>query len=160
MKFIPNKVVADNYEGAFKATEYLILLGRRRIVHITSSPFLYITKQRLNGYRAALEKHDVPYDEQLIRYSGAFDLGYVSKHVAELLELDPKPDAFFTASDRLALGCLEALHELKVKIPEDVSMIGFTNISCCAFIIPFAKYRGTTRFWHGQNGSRFINRFD
>lgn len=131
-----HKVVADNFTGAFQATEHLILQGRRRIAHLTSSPFLYITKERLNGYRAALEKHDVQYDEKLIRYSGSFDLVYVRKHVAELLALDPKPDAFFTASDRLALGCLEALHELNVKIPTEISMIGFTNIHAAHLLSP------------------------
>lgn len=131
-----HKVVADNYDGAFRATEHLILKGRRRIAHITSSPFLYITKERLAGYKAALQKHDIPFDEQLVRYSGAFDVRYVSNHVMELLQLQVRPDAFFTASDRLALGCLEVLHDLKIKIPEEVSMIGFTNIHAAHLLSP------------------------
>ncbi len=131
-----HKVVADNFMGAFQATEHLILSGRRRIAHITSSAFLYITKERLAGYKDALAKYNIPFDENLIRYSGAFDVRYVSKHVAELLTLQPQPDAFFTASDRLALGCLEALHEFKVKIPEEVSMIGFTNIHAAHLLSP------------------------
>ncbi|MFN7117000.1 MAG: LacI family DNA-binding transcriptional regulator [Saprospiraceae bacterium] len=131
-----HKVVADNFNGAFQATERLIAAGRQRIAHITSSPFLYITRERLAGYRAALERYGVPFDEQLIRYSGAFDVRYVRQHVEELLALDPKPDAFFTASDRLALGCLEALHNLQVRIPQDVAMIGFTNIHAAHLLSP------------------------
>ncbi len=131
-----HKVVADNFTGAFQATEHLILQGRRRIAHITSSPFLSIAKERLAGYMAALEQYGLPFEEQLIRYSGAFDVHSVSKQVRELLSLDSKPDAFFTASDRLALGCLEALHEFGVKIPDAVAVIGFTNIHAAHLLSP------------------------
>lgn len=131
-----HKVVADNFTGAFHATEHLILSGRRNIAHITSSSFLSITKERLAGYQAALEKHGIPFNERLIRYCDAFDVNYVSYYVQELLASNPKPDAFFTASDRLALGCLEALHDLKVKIPDEVAMIGFTNIHAAHLFDP------------------------
>ncbi len=131
-----HQVVADNYEGAFKATEHLILSGRKRIAHITSSPFLSITKERLAGYRAALEQYGISFEEQLIRYCDTFEVAYIRKYVEELLALDCKPDAFFTASDRLALGCLEALHELKVDIPGDIAMIGFTNIQAAHLLSP------------------------
>ena len=131
-----HQVVADNYEGAFKATEHLILSGRKRIAHITSSPFLSITKERLAGYRAALEQYGISFEEQLIRYCDTFEVAYIRKYVEELLALDCKPDAFFTASDRLALGCLEALHALEIKIPEEVAMIGFTNIQAAHLLSP------------------------
>ena len=131
-----HQVVADNYEGAFKATEHLILSGRKRIAHITSSPFLSITKERLAGYRAALEQYGICFEEQLIRYCDTFEVAYIRKYVEELLALDCKPDAFFTASDRLALGCLEALHALEIKIPEEVAMIGFTNIQAAHLLSP------------------------
>lgn len=131
-----HQVVADNYEGAFKATEHLILSGRKRIAHITSSPFLSITKERLAGYRAALEKHALPFDEELVRHCDTFEVAYIQQQVETLLALDNKPDAFFTASDRLALGCLEALHELKVNIPGEVAMIGFTNIQAAHLLSP------------------------
>ncbi|MDX1940848.1 MAG: LacI family DNA-binding transcriptional regulator [Saprospiraceae bacterium] len=131
-----HKVVTDNFKGAFQATEHLILSGRRRIAHLTSSSFLYIAKERLAGYRAALEKHDIPFDERLIYFSKAFDSEYVRNSVEELLMLNPKPDAFFTASDRLALGCLEALHELNVKIPREIALIGFTNLRAAHLLSP------------------------
>ncbi|WP_375437813.1 LacI family DNA-binding transcriptional regulator [uncultured Hymenobacter sp.] len=129
------QVVADNFGGAFAATEHLIQSGRRRIAHLTIQPWLSITQERLAGYRAALEKYGLEFDENLIRY-GTFGPDEVGPMVDELMALDPIPDAFFTASDRLAVGCLKALHQRHLAIPEDVSLIGFTNLNVADLLAP------------------------
>ncbi|UOQ67687.1 LacI family DNA-binding transcriptional regulator [Hymenobacter volaticus] len=129
------QVVADNFGGAFAATEHLIQSGRRRIAHLTIQPWLSITQERLAGYRAALEKYGLEFDENLIRY-GTFGPDEVGPMVDELMALDPIPDAFFTASDRLAVGCLKALHQRRLAIPEDVSLIGFTNLNVADLLSP------------------------
>jgi LacI family transcriptional regulator len=129
------QVVADNFGGSFAATEHLIQSGRRRIAHLTIQPWLSITQERLAGYRAALEKHGLAFDENLIRY-GTFGPDEVGPMVDELMALDPIPDAFFTASDRLAIGCLKALHQRQLAIPEDVSLIGFTNLNVADLLAP------------------------
>ena len=121
-----NKVVADNFEGAFKATEHLILSGRKRIAHITSPSLLSITKERLAGYKAALQKYNIIYDETLVKYCG-FGAEEAKELVFEMLE-NSKPDAIFTASDRLALDCFSAVKEKNWAMPDDVSFIGFTNL--------------------------------
>ena len=129
------QVVADNFGGAFAATEHLIQTGRRRIAHLTIPPWLSITQERLAGYRAALEKYGIPYDENLVRY-GTFGPDEVGPMVDELMALSPRPDAFFTASDRLAAGCLSALQQRKVAIPEDIALIGFTNMTVADLLSP------------------------
>ncbi|RYU77193.1 LacI family DNA-binding transcriptional regulator [Hymenobacter persicinus] len=129
------QVVADNFKGAFDATEHLIQAGRRRIAHLTIPPWLSITQERLAGYRAALEKHGIPYDENLVRY-GTFGPDEVGPMVDELMALTPRPDAFFTASDRLAAGCLAALQQRKVAIPDDIALIGFTNMNVAELLSP------------------------
>ncbi len=129
------QVVADNFAGAFAATEHLIQSGRRRIAHLTIQPWLSITQERLAGYRAALEKYGLEFDENLIRY-GTFGPDEVGPMVDELMALDPIPDAFFTASDRLAVGCLKALHQRHLAIPDDVSLIGFTNLNVADLLAP------------------------
>ena len=129
------RVVADNFGGAFAATEHLIKTGRRRIAHLTIPPWLSITQERLAGYRAALEQNGLPYDENLVRY-GTFGPDEVGPLVDELLALTPRPDAFFTASDRLALGCLAALRQRRISIPDDVSLIGFTNLNVADLLSP------------------------
>jgi LacI family transcriptional regulator len=129
------KVVADNFGGAFAATEHLIQSGRRRIAHLTIQPWLSITQERLAGYRAALEKYGLEFDENLIRY-GTFGPDEVGPMVQELMRLSSPPDAFFTASDRLAIGCLTALRQQHLAIPDDVSIIGFTNLNVADLMAP------------------------
>ncbi|MBT2558779.1 LacI family DNA-binding transcriptional regulator [Hymenobacter sp. ISL-91] len=129
------KVVADNFGGAFAATEHLLQAGRRRIAHLTIQPWLSITQERLAGYRAALEKHGVEFDETLVRY-GTFGPDEVGPMVDELMGFDSPPDAFFTASDRLAVGCLKALRQRHLHIPADVSLIGFTNLNVAEYLDP------------------------
>lgn len=129
------KVVADNFKGAFAATEHLIQSGRRRIAHLTIQPWLSITQERLAGYRAALEKYGLTYDENLVRY-GTFGPNEVGPMVDELMALPVAPDAFFTASDRLAVGCLTALRQRNLTIPDDVSLIGFTNLNVAELLSP------------------------
>ena len=80
------------------------------------SPGCSITQERLAGYRAALEKHGVAFDENLVRY-GNFGPDEVGPMVDELLALPAAPDAFFTASDRLAVGCLPALRQRNCTSP-------------------------------------------
>ncbi|GAB4039057.1 LacI family DNA-binding transcriptional regulator [Spirosoma jeollabukense] len=126
-------VTADNFGGAFAATEHLIQTGRRRIAHLTIPPYISITQERLAGYRAALEKYGIPYDENLVGYT-EFGQNDVEPFVDTLL--DQSPDAFFTASDRLAIGCLAALKKRAISIPETVSLIGFTNTPVADLLAP------------------------
>ena len=129
------QVVADNFGGAFAATAHLLQTGRRRIAHLTIPPYLSITQERLAGYRAALEQYGVAYDENLVRY-GTFGPDEADELVEQLLDQDPRPDAFFTASDRLALGCITALRKRDINIPDDISMIAFTNLQAANMINP------------------------
>jgi LacI family transcriptional regulator len=129
------RVVADNFGGAFAATEHMIKTGRRRIAHLTIQPWLSITQERLAGYRAALEQNGLPYDESLVRF-GTFGPDEVGPLVDELMALSPRPDAFFTASDRLAVGCLAALRQRHLSIPDDVSLVGFTNLTVADMLSP------------------------
>ena len=129
-----NKVIADNFQGAFEATEHLILSGRKRIAHITSPSLLYTTNERLEGYKAALEKHGIPYDENLVRYCG-FAPEEARQVIFELLDTQ-NPDAIFTASDRLALDSFAAVKAKGINIPEQVAFIGFTNLQVAHLLDP------------------------
>jgi len=126
-------VTADNFTGAFSATEHLIQSGCRRIAHVTVPPHISITQERLAGYRAALDKYEIPYDKNLIRHV-EFTNNEVSPIIDELL--DQSPDALFAASDRLALNCLAALKKRDIAIPEHISLIGFTNITVADLLAP------------------------
>jgi LacI family transcriptional regulator len=129
------KVVVDNFEGAFKATEHLILSGRKNIAHLTGSPFVSVTQERIAGYRAALEKYNLPYREDFIKYCG-YVLEEVDIVVDNLMKGSPRPDAFFTTSDRIALFCFAALKKHNFQIPQQVSVIGFTNLTVADLLDP------------------------
>ena len=133
-KIDAHKVTADNFDGAFKATQHLILSGRKRIAHITSPSLLSITKERLAGYQAALEKHDINYDESLVKYCG-FGAEEAKKLVDNLIKTQ-NPDAVFTTSDRLALDCFSAIKDRNISMPDDIAFIGFTNLKVAHLFDP------------------------
>jgi len=124
-----HKVMADNFSGSYRATQYLIQTGFKRIAHLTSSEHLSITKERLSGYEAALKEAGITPDESLIRYCshGGMFKEEIEKSIEELFSLKNKPDAMLTASDRLSNSAIGILRNKGIRIPQDVALIGFTN---------------------------------
>lgn len=127
-----SRVVVDDYMGAFNAVNYLISTGCRRIAYYGSPLHLEIAKNRFNGYKDALSKNKIPFNENLVRICD-------TRHDAEMItpslfEEDNYPDAFFTINDDTALGILYTVKHMGLRVPEDVSICGFTNgvraISC------------------------------
>ena len=122
-----HKVTANNYLGAFQATEHLIYQGFKKIAHVTSAPYLSITVERLQGYKEALEKHNIPFDESLVKNCnhGGMIAEEVEDAISELFLGRSKPDAFFTASDRITVVCFAALKHRKLR--RKVGFAGFSN---------------------------------
>lgn len=126
-----NKVTVNNYKGAFEATEYLIRSGYRKIAHLTNSGKLLLTEERLAGYKAALSKYSIPFNPDYVfccDYSERTE-NKVEDIVNQLMNLYERPEAIFSAGDRLSIECMKSLKRLGVKIPEDMAFVGFTNIS-------------------------------
>lgn len=130
-----HKVVADNMGGGFEATTHLLAAGRRRIAHITSQPGLSITQERLKGYLAALEAYGIPFDEQLVKYC-YYSTEEVEHNLDALFSLPQPPDAFVTASDRLALGYYAAIKRRNIRIPQDLAFVGFSNLNVAEMLNP------------------------
>lgn len=124
-----HKVIADNFKGAYDATEHLIKNGFKRIGHITSAPYLSISIERLEGYKEALRKNNIEYDEKLVQFciDGGMNYDEVEEALKKLFKLKPKTDALFTGGDRITTTTIQALQKLNKKIPDDVAVIGFTN---------------------------------
>ncbi|MFN8243032.1 MAG: LacI family DNA-binding transcriptional regulator [Ferruginibacter sp.] len=124
-----HKVVVDNYQGSYNATQHLVDQGYKKIAHLASSPHLSITIERMNGYKAALADNGMPAREQYIRYCnhGGMINAEMEEAVKELVQLPDPPDAIFCAGDRLTTGCLGALKKMKIQVPETVGLVGFTN---------------------------------
>ena len=124
-----HKVIANNFNGAYQATEHLIQAGFKRIAHLTISPHLSITKERLAGYKAALADHHLAFDESMVKYCkyGGLVEEETEEAVKSLLALPKRPDAIVAASDKLSTGCLATLARKKIRVPEEIGIVGFTN---------------------------------
>lgn len=120
-----SKVVVDDYDGTFTAVDYMIRSGCRRIAFLGATLNLEISKNRRNGYLDALIKHGLPVDENLIRQADTKQLGY--QEAMDLLQSDLRPDAFMAMNDYTASGVLSATKQLRLKVPEEVSIFGFSN---------------------------------
>ncbi len=123
-----HKVTANNFQGSYQATEVLIKNGRSRIAHLANAPHLSITKERLSGYKAALEKYNIEFNPDYIQYChhGGRLQYEVEDAVKMLLHMKNKPDAVFVASDRLSIGFLTAIKKLHLD-PNEISIAGFSN---------------------------------
>ena len=120
-----SRVVVDDYMGAFNAVSHLIETGCKRIAFYGSAPTMEISKNRFNGYKDALLKHGLNYDETLTRIcDNRADAEIVTP---ELLQQKNRPDGFFAVNDDTAIGILYTAKRLGLKVPKDVSICGFTN---------------------------------
>jgi LacI family transcriptional regulator len=128
-------VCATNWQGAYNATEYLIDLGHRRIGFITGNMEMSAARQRLEGYQAALRTHHLASDPALIRY-GEFHYpdGYAA--ALALLALPDPPTAIFASNDDMAIATLDVLRGAGLRVPEDISVIGFDGIPQAALVHP------------------------
>jgi len=127
-KDIPNvsSVTIDDFNGAYEATKHLIQQGYKRIAHLSNDRSLEIFKNRYLGYKQALIDHGLEVDESLVieTFSKVLEGRKTTKR---LLSLPNPPDAIFSSSDFSALGAIEEIKAHGLRIPEDISVIGFSN---------------------------------
>lgn len=128
-------VAATNRQGAYDATEHLIELGHRRIGFITGAVDQLCAQDRLEGYKSALIAHGINFDPNLVREGDFFQpLGYTG--ASELLESPDPPTAIFASNDVSAFGVMEAIREHDLRIPSDVSVVGFDDIPQASHVHP------------------------
>lgn len=120
-----SRVVVDDYLGAYNAVSYLIDTGCRNIAFFGGPMNLEISKNRFNGYKDALLKHGLPFDERLTRECD--NRSAAEEVTMTLFEDEPYPDAFFAINDDTAVGILHTVKIMGMRVPEDVSICGFTN---------------------------------
>ncbi|EIV99251.1 LacI family DNA-binding transcriptional regulator [Thermoanaerobacter siderophilus] len=124
----------DNVNGAYEATKYLINLGHTEIAHITGDMEKLSGFARLEGYKKALKEAGIPFKSSLV-VKGDFveESGYKA---AYKLFKKAKPTAIFASNDQMAIGAMQALEEMGYKVPEDVSIIGFDDITISRYLKP------------------------
>lgn len=119
-------VIPGEVAGGHMATKALIEAGHKRIAHITGEMWMDAARDRLKGYREALATADIPYDADLV-LEGNWQPSAGYEATRGLMSLPNPPTAIFCANDRMAVGCYEALKELGLRIPDDVSVVGYDD---------------------------------
>ncbi len=128
-------VGATNWQGAYNATEYLIKSGHKRIGFITGSMDLGCSVDRLDGYRSALRTYHIPEPHELVYEGDFFQLdGYAG--ASSLLDLPDPPSAIFASNDVMAMGVMDAVRTRGLRVPQDVSIIGFDDIPQASLMHP------------------------
>jgi DNA-binding LacI/PurR family transcriptional regulator len=131
-----NCVVSDDVTGATIATNHLLDLGHRRIGFVCAKPHITFSQERLAGYRAALAERGIEADAGLVRQQPNFTMEEGYRAAKDLLERSSPPEAIFVASDTMALGAYQAIGELGLKMPDDLSVVGYDDISPAAVLQP------------------------
>ncbi len=122
-----NYIAVNNFQGAYSATEHLIKLGHRRIGIICGRRDLPVGEIRLDGYRAALRYYGLPYDPELV-VPGDFTHRAGEAGAAHFLGLAHRPTAIFACDDDMAFGAMRECRRHGLRVPEDISVIGFDDI--------------------------------
>ena len=120
-----SRVVVDDYMGAYNAVTYLIETGCRNIAFYGSAMNLEISKNRFNGYKDALLKHGLAYNEELTFICD--NRADAEAITPEILRSEPRPDGFFAVNDDTAIGILYTAKRMGFNVPQDISICGFTN---------------------------------
>jgi len=129
-------VDVNNRKAACNAVEHLIQHGHQRIACITNAPPLYTAAtDRLTGYKDALASHGLPYKESIIKY-GEFSMQSGYQRMQELLASQEKFSAAFIGSDQVAIGALAAVRENKLRVPEDIAVVGFDDLPSAFYNCP------------------------
>jgi LacI family transcriptional regulator len=151
-----HKVVANNYLGALHATEHLIFQVYKKIAHITNSLSLSITKKRLEGYKDALQKHNIPYNENFVKYCthGGMIADEIEEALESLLKGKARPDAVFTAADRITTLCFGMLKKMNLK--KELGFTGFTNTNLGELFCPSLTAIRQPAFEIGQTATEFL----
>lgn len=128
-------VIPAEVAGGHTATNALIKAGHQRIATITGEPFMECAMGRTTGYRNALASADIPFDADLVVEGNWLpSSGYAA--TKDLMALPSPPTAIFCQNDRMAIGCYEALKEMGLVIPSDVSVIGFDDDETARHLSP------------------------
>ena len=136
-KIIPSSTVTtNNIESAFEITERLIKSGRRKIAHLRGGYISQVSIDRFIGYQKALEKHKIEFDKNLVMISEQRSFEEAMLKVQEMIDKAIDFDAVFAIDDKTAMGIIKCLSLNKIKIPDQVAVVGFSNAAYSKYLSP------------------------
>ena len=128
-------VGSSNFNGGLQAPRHLLELGHRRLAVISGHEDVLCSQARVAGFRSAHDEVGIPVDPELVRY-GKFAAHAGNEHATELLTRPDRPTAIFAGSDTQAIGVIRAARRLGLRVPEDLSVIGYDNVPVAAWVDP------------------------
>ncbi len=149
-------VLHDDIEGAYELTSHLITChGHRKIAFLGGWLAETSGLRRLEGYKKALADHDIPLSENFIKI-GEWDIKSGLEMTRKLLKPNGKPTAIVLANTYIAIGCILALQEKKIKIPEQMALVSFDDLDFCSALSPSLTTLSETYTEIGQTAARLL----
>lgn len=128
-------VTTNQSDSSKQATQYLYRIGHENIAFINGHDTAHVSRERLNGYKQALEECGLTFKQEYV-CNGGFDEDKAKQCAISLILAHPEISAIFCASDVMALGVMKAARELKISIPDQLSVVGFDNILLSEYVTP------------------------
>jgi LacI family transcriptional regulator len=129
-------VKGDSVQGARKLVDHLISLGHKQIALISGPTTISTSRERLDGYREALEQHGIAYDPRYVKET-PYNQATPANIVHDLLALSPRPTAIFAGNNFVAAHVIRALREQQIRVPEDIAVVGFDSVEPYEITEPF-----------------------
>ncbi|MDN3593435.1 LacI family DNA-binding transcriptional regulator [Zunongwangia endophytica] len=153
-----NSIIINDFEASYKATEHLIEKGCKRIAHIAGNQFTPIFKARYEGYKAALQKHHIKQDPNLIGFTKNLNYEEGVLQAKHFLQQASIPDGIFCANDYTAVSALQVFKKAGIDIPEDTAIIGFSNYPISQVIEPHITTVNDRAFTMGKEAAKLCIR--
>jgi len=144
-------IVIDNFKAGYKATTHLLDQGCRRIIHITGNRARNVYKDRLNGYKKALDNKDIAFNPDYVIENRLNDEDGIEA-AKQILDMKPRPDAVFAANDVCAVSCMITLKEHGIANPDDIAVVGINNDPISRYVEP----KLTTVNYHGEEMGKIV----
>jgi len=148
-------VSIDNISSARKATEYLISLGHKRIGFLSGPMDVILSRDRLKGFKQGMMQHDIAIEPNLIQ-EGDFSFESGFNLMTKLLALTEPPTAVFASSDEMAIGAIKAIKAKGLKVPDDISIVGFDDIKFASIFEPALTTVSQPMFEIGQKAMELL----
>jgi len=153
-----SKVIIDDFDAASRVTQHLIDTGCRKIAHIAGCQTTSIFASRLEGYKAALLRNNLPFDPAMVYCTSNLTYEEGAKGARKLLKLPDLPDGIFCANDYTAIGAIQVIKKAELKIPEDIAVAGFSNYPVSTIIEPALTTIDDRAFEMGKTAARMLIR--
>ncbi|GAA0358132.1 HTH-type transcriptional repressor PurR [Alkalibacterium iburiense] len=132
----PGSVHSDNKAGSLLAVKHFVENGHTKIAHIMGDPENFAGRERLNGFKEAMELHDLPIQENYIVNGGFYGYAGGREAMIRLLSLKERPTAVYVAGDEMAIAAMKVTKEWGLRVPEDISFIGFDDVKLAQHVDP------------------------